>query len=108
MAAALAPDVALHLPYHLTAGWAPHANISTDELLQLMNVQYGRPGEIVESLAADPVFSGYATHLIAAVQAESSTLDEARHHLEVLAREIAPVLGWQPRAPWQEVPHGRE
>jgi hypothetical protein len=81
----------------VAAGWAPNANISTEELLRLMNVQYGPPDQIVDSLAADAVFAPYGTHLIAAVQAESSSLDRARYNLEVLAREIAPALGWRPR-----------
>jgi alkanesulfonate monooxygenase SsuD/methylene tetrahydromethanopterin reductase-like flavin-dependent oxidoreductase (luciferase family) len=97
VAAQLAADVALYLPHHVAAGWAPHANISTEELLGLMNVQYGRPDQIVASLSADPVFAPYGTHLIAAIQAESSSLDQALYHLEVLARDIAPALGWQPR-----------
>jgi len=98
VAAELAADVALYLPHHVAAGWARNANIGTEELLQLMNVQYGLPDQIVDSLAADAVFAPYGTHLIAAVQAESSSLDRARYNLEVLARDIAPALGWQPRA----------
>jgi hypothetical protein len=97
VAAELAADVALYLPHHVAAGWAPSANISTQELLRLMNVQYGPPDQIVASLAADAVFAPHGTHLIAAVQAESSSLDRARFNLEVLARDIAPALGWQPR-----------
>jgi hypothetical protein len=97
VAAELAPDVALYLPHHVAAGWAPNANIGTEELLRLMNVQYGPTDQIVASLATDPVFAPYGTHLIAAVQAESSSLDRARYNLEVLARDIAPALGWQPR-----------
>jgi alkanesulfonate monooxygenase SsuD/methylene tetrahydromethanopterin reductase-like flavin-dependent oxidoreductase (luciferase family) len=96
VAAELAADVALYLPHHVAAGWAPNSNISTEELLQLMNVQYGAPDQIVASLAADAVFAPYGTHLIAAVQAESSSLDRARYNLEVLARHIAPALGWRP------------
>jgi alkanesulfonate monooxygenase SsuD/methylene tetrahydromethanopterin reductase-like flavin-dependent oxidoreductase (luciferase family) len=97
VAAELANDVALYLPHHVAAGWAPDANITTEELLHLMNVQYGRPDQIVASLSSDPVFGPYGTHLIAAVQAESSSLDRARYNLEVLARDIAPALGWRPR-----------
>jgi alkanesulfonate monooxygenase SsuD/methylene tetrahydromethanopterin reductase-like flavin-dependent oxidoreductase (luciferase family) len=96
VAGELAADVALYLPHHVAAGWAPHAHITTAQLLELMNVQYGRPDQIVASLAADPVFAPYGTHLVAAIQAESSSLDQARYHLEVLAREIAPALGWRP------------
>jgi alkanesulfonate monooxygenase SsuD/methylene tetrahydromethanopterin reductase-like flavin-dependent oxidoreductase (luciferase family) len=95
-AAELAPDVARYLPHHVRAGWASHDRIGVPELLRLMNVQYGRPDQITDSLRADPVFNGPATHLIAAVQAESSTLAQALRRLEVLAKEIAPQLGWEP------------
>jgi alkanesulfonate monooxygenase SsuD/methylene tetrahydromethanopterin reductase-like flavin-dependent oxidoreductase (luciferase family) len=98
VAAALAPDVARYLPHHVAAGWAT-PDIDVHHLLGLMNVQYGHPDDIVASLARDPVFGPHATHLVAAVQAESTTLDQALRHMEVLATEIAPALGWRPRAP---------
>ncbi|MEV4249055.1 hypothetical protein AB0J63_37280 [Streptosporangium canum] len=41
--------------------------------------------------AADPVMR-FSTHLIVAVQAESSTLDQALRRLEVIAAEIAPRI----------------
>ncbi|WP_157360535.1 LLM class flavin-dependent oxidoreductase [Amycolatopsis thermoflava] len=69
-AAELAPGVARYLPLHVQAGWAPHARVGVHELLRLMNVQYGPPARITETLRADPVLSGHGTHLIAAVQAE--------------------------------------
>jgi len=89
VAAQLAPDVARYLPAHVAAGWAPHDRIDTPELLGLMNVHYGTPDDIVASLRADPVVAT-STHLIAAVQAESTTLDQALRHLEILAEDVAP------------------
>jgi alkanesulfonate monooxygenase SsuD/methylene tetrahydromethanopterin reductase-like flavin-dependent oxidoreductase (luciferase family) len=97
VAAQLAPDVARYLPHHIAAGWAT-PNIDVHQLLRLMNVQYGSPEEIVASLEHDPVFGPHSTHLVAAVQAESTTLDEAFHNMEVLATEIAPALGWRPHS----------
>jgi alkanesulfonate monooxygenase SsuD/methylene tetrahydromethanopterin reductase-like flavin-dependent oxidoreductase (luciferase family) len=94
----LAPDIARYLPHHVAAGWA-HEGTTTEELLGLMNVQYGTPDDIVESLEHDAVFRPHGSHLIAAVQAESTTLAEARRGLEVLAIEIAPKLGWTPGVP---------
>ncbi|HVT71488.1 MAG TPA: hypothetical protein VHF26_27330, partial [Trebonia sp.] len=96
VAAGLAPDVSRYLPHHVAAGWARSADISARELLGLMNVQYGTPQDIVASLSQDAVFGAGATHLIAAIQAESTPLREVRRHLEVLATEIAPALGWRP------------
>ncbi|WP_410631033.1 LLM class flavin-dependent oxidoreductase [Amycolatopsis sp. cmx-4-83] len=95
-AAQLEPDVARYRLPHVRAGWAPHEDIALTELLRLMNVQYGTREDIVESLRADPVFAGPGTHLIAAVQAESSTLGQALTRLEIIARKIAPELGWRP------------
>lgn len=63
-----------------------------------MNVQYGRPEDIVDSLEQEEVFGADATHLIAAIQAESTPLDQVRRPLEVLATEVAPALGWRPRS----------
>jgi hypothetical protein len=101
VAAALAPDVARYLPHHVAAGWAT-PDIDVHQLLRLMNVQYGHPVEIVASLERDPVFGAHSTHLVAAVQAESTTLDQALRHMEVLATEIAPALGWKPHANGQK------
>jgi alkanesulfonate monooxygenase SsuD/methylene tetrahydromethanopterin reductase-like flavin-dependent oxidoreductase (luciferase family) len=97
VAAALAPDVARYLPHHVAAGWAT-PDIDVHELLRLMNVQYGHPDEIVASLRRDPAFGPHSSHLVVAVQAESTTLDQALRHMEVLATDIAPALGWKPRA----------
>lgn len=96
VAAVLAPDVSRYLPHHVAAGWARDASISTPELLALMNVQYGTARDIVASLEQDAVFGAGATHLLAAIQSESTPLDQVRRHLEVLATEVAPALGWRP------------
>lgn len=98
VAAVLGPDVSRYLPQHVAAGWAASPDIGTEELLGLMNVQYGSPDDIVSSLSQDAVLSAGATHLVAAIQAESTPLADVRRHLEVLATEIAPALGWRPRA----------
>ncbi len=95
-AAQLEADVARYRLPHVRAGWAPHEDIGLTELLHLMNVQYGTPEDIVGSLRTDPVFAGPGTHLIAAVQAESSTLGQALDRLETIATKIAPQLGWRP------------
>jgi hypothetical protein len=96
VAAVLAPDVGRYLPHHVAAGWARDASISTQELQALMNVQYGTPQDIVTSLERDAVFGAGATHQVAAIQSESTPLDQVRRHLEVLATEVAPALGWRP------------
>jgi alkanesulfonate monooxygenase SsuD/methylene tetrahydromethanopterin reductase-like flavin-dependent oxidoreductase (luciferase family) len=108
VASVLGPDVSRYLPHHVAAGWARDASISTDELLGLMNVQYGTPQDIVTSLSRDAVFGARATHLVAAIQAESTSLKEVRRNLEVLATEIAPALGWRPSTDQAraEAPHG--
>ncbi|MDM4761607.1 LLM class flavin-dependent oxidoreductase [Galbitalea sp. SE-J8] len=93
-AARLAPDVARHLDYHVEYGWlGPDAGLT--ELLDALNVQYGRPDDIVASLSADPVLPS-STDLVLAVQAESTTVTTAIAALETIATEIAPALGWSP------------
>ncbi|MFT4122287.1 MAG: hypothetical protein QM635_00475, partial [Microbacteriaceae bacterium] len=94
--ARLAPDVARHLDYHVRYGWlGPEATLP--ELLDALNVQYGRGEDIVASLRADPALPA-ATDLVLAVQAESTSIGTAIAALETIATEIAPELGWSPRS----------
>lgn len=90
----LGPDVARHLEYHVRYGWTAE-DADLPELLHAMNVQYGRPEDIVESLRADPLLPS-STDLILAVQAESTTVATAIRSLETIAHDIAPELGWRP------------
>lgn len=91
---ALAPDVVRHGPWLATVG---HPGVSDPEqILRLLNVHYGPPEEIVDSLRADPALFPFASYFLPVVQSESSTLDEAIERLRILAEIIAPALGWSP------------
>ncbi|CAM2153866.1 LLM class flavin-dependent oxidoreductase [Paraburkholderia tropica] len=91
---ALAPDVVRHGPWLATVG---HPGVSDPEqILRLLNVHYGPPEEIVDSLLADPALFPFASYFLPVVQSESSTLDEAIERLRILAEIIAPALGWSP------------
>ncbi|WP_321905585.1 LLM class flavin-dependent oxidoreductase [Paraburkholderia tropica] len=91
---ALAPDVVRHGPWLATVG---HPGVSDPEqILRLLNVHYGPPDDIVDSLRADPALFPFASYFLPVVQSESSTLDEAIDRLRILAEIIAPALGWSP------------
>ncbi|MFZ4894911.1 LLM class flavin-dependent oxidoreductase [Plantibacter sp. Mn2098] len=91
---ALAPDIQRMTEYLITSGTL-RIGSSAAETLEALNVQYGTPDDIVSSLRRDPVLP-YASDLVLAVQAESTSIAEAIRNLEVIATEIAPRLGWSP------------
>ncbi|MCU1724132.1 LLM class flavin-dependent oxidoreductase [Pseudomonas sp. 5P_5.1_Bac1] len=95
--AELAPDIERHIPRLQREGLIDEA-IDLEEHLRLMNVHHGHPDEVIDSLRQDPSLLPYADYLIVVVQAESSTQAQVLKRLEIIAREIAPALGWQPRA----------
>lgn len=88
-------DVRRQHAAHVAAGWIAEG-AGPHDLLSAMNVGYGRPVDIVAALRADPVLP-LSSDLILAVQSESTPVGDAVRHLEIIAREIAPALGW--RAP---------
>lgn len=98
-AAALAEigdDVLRHAAWLERIGHANAAQLSAADIVGLLNVHHGSAAEIVDSLRADPALLPYADYFIPVVQSESSTLDQAIRRLEIIAREIAPALGWSP------------
>lgn len=94
-AAELAPDIERHIPRLQREGLIDEA-VDLKRHLQLLNVHYGSPEEIVAGLQADPAALPYADYLIAVVQSESSTQVQVLERLRLLATEIAPALGWRP------------
>ncbi|MCB2253800.1 LLM class flavin-dependent oxidoreductase [Pseudomonas chlororaphis] len=93
--AELAVDIERHIPRLQREGLIDEA-VNLQEHLRLMNVHHGHPGEVLDSLRQDPALLDYADYLIVVVQAESSTQAQVLERLRVIAREIAPALGWQP------------
>jgi len=94
--AELAVDIELHIPRLQREGLIDEA-VDLQEHLRLMNVHHGHPDEVIESLRQDPALLPYADYVIAVVQAESSTQAQILKRLEILARDIAPALGWKKR-----------
>lgn len=92
--AELAVDIERHIPRLQREGLIDQA-VDLQEHLRLMNVHHGHPDEVIESMQHDPSLLPYADDLIAVVQAESSTQAQILKRLEILARDIAPALGWK-------------
>ncbi|ANI15743.1 monooxygenase [Pseudomonas citronellolis] len=67
-----------------------------EAVLDGLGVLHGEPARIAEQLRQGPVL-GPDDHLIVQVQTTSTSFDEALRHLESVARDIAPALGWRPR-----------
>lgn len=93
--AELAPDIELHVPRLIREGLIDAAT-TLEQHLQLLNVHHGHPDEVIASLRSDPSLLPYADYFIPLVQSESSTQAQILRRLEIIAKEIAPALGWQP------------
>lgn len=93
--AELAPDIELHVPRLIREGLIDEAT-TLEQHLQLLNVHHGHPDEVIASLRSDPSLLPYADYFIPLVQSESSTQAQILRRLEIIAKEIAPALGWQP------------
>jgi alkanesulfonate monooxygenase SsuD/methylene tetrahydromethanopterin reductase-like flavin-dependent oxidoreductase (luciferase family) len=94
--AELAPDVVRHIPWLTSIGHEDRAALTPERIVQLLNVHYGHPEEVIASLRADPALLGYTDYFIPVVHAESSTLEQALKRLRLIAETIAPALGWRP------------
>jgi alkanesulfonate monooxygenase SsuD/methylene tetrahydromethanopterin reductase-like flavin-dependent oxidoreductase (luciferase family) len=71
------------------------AGLSSEEYFELMHISYGSPEEVSARLASDRVLP-LATDLIVQFSPAAPALDEAIAALELIARQVAPALGWQP------------
>ncbi|HDR9504611.1 TPA: LLM class flavin-dependent oxidoreductase [Burkholderia cepacia] len=92
--AALAPDVVRHVPWLAASG---HPDVTDPEqIVRLLNVHYGHPDDVIESLRGDPALFPFADYFLPVVQSESASLDDALARLRTLAETIAPALGWRP------------
>lgn len=93
--AELAADIELHVPRLIREGLIDEAT-TLEQHLQLLNVHHGHPDEVIASLRSDPSLLPYADYFIPLVQSESSTQAQILRRLELIAKQIAPALGWQP------------
>jgi alkanesulfonate monooxygenase SsuD/methylene tetrahydromethanopterin reductase-like flavin-dependent oxidoreductase (luciferase family) len=71
------------------------SNMSIDEQIKHNNIHWGRPEDVVESLKREPLL-GESTDLICQVQPGLPSFEETLEAIELIAKEVAPALGWQP------------
>jgi alkanesulfonate monooxygenase SsuD/methylene tetrahydromethanopterin reductase-like flavin-dependent oxidoreductase (luciferase family) len=90
--AALAPD--LETVYAWGRDWLPPAR-TLAEKAEVINVHYGTPEQIVESVRAFPAFP-LTSELQFSVAYGTTSYAQRLAAIEAVAAEIAPALGWQP------------
>lgn len=72
------------------------SNLDDAQLAARINVHYGSPDDVVESLRRDPALIGHVDYFFPVVQHEASSAAEDIRRLRIIATEIAPGLGWRP------------
>jgi alkanesulfonate monooxygenase SsuD/methylene tetrahydromethanopterin reductase-like flavin-dependent oxidoreductase (luciferase family) len=92
--AALAADV--ETVYAWGREWLPPAT-TLEEKAAVINVHYGTPDQIVQSIRAFPAFP-FTTELQFSVAYGTTSHAQRRAAVEAVASEIAPALGWKPAA----------
>ena len=90
--AALAAD--LETVYAWGQYWLPPA-VTLAEKAGVINVHYGTPEQIVESIRAFPAFP-FTTELQFSVAYGTTSYAQRLAAVEAVASEIAPALGWKP------------
>jgi alkanesulfonate monooxygenase SsuD/methylene tetrahydromethanopterin reductase-like flavin-dependent oxidoreductase (luciferase family) len=70
-------------------------DLTREETFARMHIHYGAPEEVAESLQGDRLYP-FATEVIVQVQPGAPTKAQTLKSLELVARDVAPALGWQP------------
>jgi putative FMN-dependent luciferase-like monooxygenase len=92
--AQMAPGVAAWTDTLIGRGSFPRG-LSQEEMFARHFIHFGSPEEVVASICADRLLP-LSTDLICQVQPGSPTQDQILRSLELVAREVAPALGWRP------------
>ncbi len=92
--AELAADIAT--VYAWGKDWLPAAD-TLEQQAAAINVHYGTPDQIAESIESFPAFP-YATELQFSVGYGTTDPAQRREAVEAVAGQIAPQLGWAPQA----------
>ena len=71
------------------------ADLTVEDAYARIPAHYGAPEDGVKSIQADLLWP-YATELICQVQPGDPTQKQILRSLELLAKEVAPALGWRP------------
>ncbi|MGE3798574.1 MAG: LLM class flavin-dependent oxidoreductase [Thermomicrobiales bacterium] len=69
--------------------------LPVDELLSHYNIHYGSVDSVIESLLQEPLIDE-VTDLICQVQPGLPSHEQILETIELIAREVAPALGWEP------------
>lgn len=72
------------------------AGLTTEGYFKRMHAFYGHPDEVAAELSTDRVLP-YATDLICQFNPGVPKLDQALRAFELIATQVAPALGWQPK-----------
>jgi len=73
----------------------PLVDASLDELIARSDLHIGTPEDVIRSLQADPTLAP-ATDLTLQVHPVDPEPDKTLRSFELIAREVAPALGWRP------------
>ncbi|WP_437882318.1 LLM class flavin-dependent oxidoreductase [Pseudomonas sp. LRF_L74] len=94
--ASLGRDISAYIERQRRIGVYPAASgLDLGEEVERLGILHGDNETIVRRLLNGPRLNG-GDHLVVQVQTSSTRLDEAIRHLERIAKDIAPVLGWRP------------
>ncbi|HXM56720.1 MAG TPA: LLM class flavin-dependent oxidoreductase [Candidatus Dormibacteraeota bacterium] len=93
----LAPGVAEYVESMVRRGHFP-PGLDQEAGFRRTHVHCGHPEEVVASLRADRVLEP-STELICQSHPGRLTADQVLRSLELIAREVAPALGWTPAVP---------
>ncbi|MGE3908871.1 MAG: LLM class flavin-dependent oxidoreductase [Chloroflexota bacterium] len=72
--------------------------LTLDEAYSRIHIHHGHPDEVIASIREDRLFP-MSTELICQVQPGDPTQAQILKSMELLAREVAPALGWRPNRP---------
>jgi alkanesulfonate monooxygenase SsuD/methylene tetrahydromethanopterin reductase-like flavin-dependent oxidoreductase (luciferase family) len=93
---ALRPSVMQAAASHIKQGNMP-AGLPLERYCDYMHISYGHPEEVAAHLASDRVLP-LASDLVLQFNPAFPGLDKALQMMEQIATQIAPALGWRPKA----------
>jgi putative FMN-dependent luciferase-like monooxygenase len=72
--------------------------LTEEQAFRRIHIHYGHPDEVIASIREDRLFP-LSTELICQVQPGDPTQKQILRSMELLAKEVAPALGWKPNRP---------
>jgi alkanesulfonate monooxygenase SsuD/methylene tetrahydromethanopterin reductase-like flavin-dependent oxidoreductase (luciferase family) len=79
----------------LTGRGAFPAGLTEEQAFKRIHIHYGHPEDVIASIREDRLFA-FSTELICQVQPGDPTQKQILKSMELLAKEVAPALGWKP------------